>query len=86
MKILQKFLIVIVFLLLGACALRSFAIYNDFTRHPDLYATYSEPWYLSIILTVAFTVVLIAIITVIYFAIGYIIKKRNNKSNKQLGI
>ena len=78
MKRLQKFLIVIISLLLGACAFRSFAIYNDFTRHPELYATYSAPWYTSIIVTVVITLVLIAIITVIYFIVGYINKKRNN--------
>lgn len=82
MKRLQKVLIVTNFLLLVACAFRSFAIYNDFTRHPDLYATYSSPWYSSIIVTVAITLVLIAIITVIYFIVGYINKKQNNKSVK----
>lgn len=86
MKRLRNFLLVLIFILLGACAFRSFAIYNDFTRHPDLYATYSAPWYLSIILTVIFTVALIAIITVIYFIVGYIIKKLNNKYDKQLGM
>ena len=79
MKRLRRFLIVLIFLLLGACAFRSFAIYNDFTRHPDLYATYSAPWYASIIVTVVITLVLIVIITIIYFVIGCIIKNRNNK-------
>ena len=82
MKRLQKFLIITISLLLGACAFRSFAIYNDFTRHPDLYATYSSPWYSSIIVTIAITLVLIATITVIYFIVGYINKKRINKSDK----
>ena len=79
MKLLRRFLIVLIFLLLGACAFRSFAIYNDFTRHPDLYATYSAPWYASIIVTVVITLVLIVIITIIYFVIGCINKNRNNK-------
>ena len=79
MKRLRRFLIVLIFLLLGACAFRSFAIYNDFTRHPDLYATYSAPCYASIIVTVVITLVLIVIITIIYFVIGCIIKNRNNK-------
>lgn len=78
----QKLLLVLVFLLSGACAFRSFTIYNDFTRHPDLYATYSAPWYSSFILTVVITLVLIAIITVVYLIIGYIIKKRKNKFDK----
>ena len=79
MKGLRIFLVFLIFLLLGACAFRSFAIYNDFTRHLDLYATYSAPWYASIILTVVVTLVLIVIITIIYFVIGCIIKNRNNK-------
>ena len=82
MKRLQKFLLVLIFLLLGACTFRSFAIYNDFTRHPDLYATYSTPWYSSIILTVFITLLLITIITMFYFILGFIIKKRKNKPNK----
>ena len=76
MKRLQKFLIVIISLLLGACAFRSFAIYNDFTRHPELYATYSAPWYTSIIVTVVISILLVLIILTIYFVIGYFIKKR----------
>lgn len=79
MKRLRRFLIVLIFLLLGVCAFRSFAIYNDFTSHPDLYATYSAPWYASIIVTVVITLVLIVIITIIYFVIGCINKNRNNK-------
>ena len=82
MERLRRFLVVLIFILLGACAFRSFAIYNDFTRHPDLYATYSAPWYASIIVTVVITLVLIAIITVIYFIVGYINNKRNNKYDK----
>ena len=79
MKMLRKILMVLILILLGACAFRSFAIYNDFTRHPELYATYSTPWYTSIIVTVVITIVLVLIISIIYFAIGYIIKKRNKK-------
>lgn len=82
MKRLRRFLVVLIFLLLVACAFRSFAIYNDFRRHPDLYATYSAPWYSSIVLTVVVTLILIAIITVNYFIVGYINKKRNNKYDK----
>ena len=82
MKGLRRFLVVLIFILLGACAFRSFAIYNDFIRHPELYATYSTPWYTSVIVTVVITILLVVIISIIYFLIGYIIKKRNNKLNR----
>ena len=59
-----------------ACFLRVFAIYNDFTRHPDLYATYSAPWYTSIIVTAAITAVMVVITAIIYLAVGRIVKKR----------
>ncbi len=82
MKGLRRFLIVLIFILLGACAFRSLAVYIDFTRHRELYAAYSAPWYTSVILTIVITLVLIAIIAVIYFVISYIIKKRNDTLNR----
>ena len=68
-----KFLIVF---LLAACSFRSFAIYNDFKRHPDLYASYSAPWYTDIVVTVIITTFLIAISVAAYL----IIKRTANKS------
>ena len=82
MRGLRRFIATLIFILLGACAFHAYAIYNDFTRHPDLYAIYSAPWYLSIIFTAVITLVLIAIIIVIYFVISYIVKKRKNKSDE----
>ena len=79
MKRLRNFLIVLIFILSVACVFRSFAIYNDFIRHPELYASYSAPWYTGIIATVTITAVLVAIILTVYFIIGNFIKKRKNK-------
>lgn len=75
MKRFQKILLIFIFVQIAACLLRAFAIYNDFTRHPDLYATYSAPWYMSIIVTAAVTAVMVVITTIIYLAVGRIIKK-----------
>ena len=82
MKILRRISLIVGFLLLGGCVFRSFAIYNSFTRHRQLYATYSSPWYTDIIITIIITLALIAVIAVVNFIVGFIIKKRNNRSNK----
>ena len=83
MKGLRRFLVVFIFLLLGACAFRSFAIYNSFIRHPDLYATDSTPWYWSIMVTVVITLALIAIPAILCCVIGYRLKKQKNKPNEK---
>ena len=75
MKRFQKILLILIFVQIGACLLRAFAIYNDFTRHPDLYATYSAPWYTGILVTAAVTAVMVLVTVIIYFAVGRIIKK-----------
>ena len=76
MKKLHKFLKVFIFVQLGGCTARVFQQYNDFARHPDLYATYSASWYTGVIITVALTAVTVTVTTVAYFVVGRIIKKR----------
>lgn len=81
MKGLRKFLGVFDFVLIVACAFRVFAIYNDYTRHPELYATYGTPWYSSIIITAVFTAAIVLITTIAYFVVGHIISKRVLRQN-----
>ena len=76
MKRLQMFLKVFVFVLICACSFRVFAIYNDFTRHTELYATYSAPWYADIISTVVITAILVLSAIITYCIAGHVIKKR----------
>ena len=76
MKRFRKFLSIFNFVLIFACAFRVFAIYNNYTRHRELYATYSAPWYSSIIVTIILTVVMVLITTIVRFVVGQIIKKR----------
>lgn len=79
MKRFRKILSVLDFVLILACAFRVFAIYNDYTRHTELYTTYSAPWYSSIITTVILTAVMVLIVHIVYFVVGYIIKKRKQE-------
>ena len=78
MKILHKLIYSFIWIEILACAYRVFALYNDYTRHVDLYATYSAPWYSQIVVTVILTAVMVLITTIIYFIVGYIIKKHQN--------
>ncbi len=82
MKKLQRFLLLVIFALLGACAFRSFAIYYDFIKHPELYEIQSAPWYTSILLNVSITGIVVVIIAIIYCIIGLLIKKQSRKSKK----
>ena len=76
MRKMQKVLKILIFVELGACLLRVLALYNDFTRHRELYATYSAPWYKDIIITAAITVIMVAITATAYFIIRGRVKKR----------
>ena len=64
-------------LLVLACAFRSLAIYLDYTRHPQLYAVYSAPWYTDILVTVILTAVGILITGIIGFSVGWLCKRRS---------
>ena len=75
MKLFQKILLILNFVQIGACLLRAFAIYNDFTRHPDLYATYSAPWYTGILVTAAVTAVMVLVTLTTYFIVGHIVRR-----------
>ena len=76
MKKLSKILKAFVFVLLAACAFRVFALYNDYRRHIDSYAAYSVPWYTDAIITVIFTVILAALISVVCFILNRMEKKK----------
>ena len=79
MKELHKFLKVFIFVQLGACSGRVLQKYLDFIKHPELYASYSAPWYTGITLTVILTAITVLITAIAYFVVGHIIKKRNKE-------
>lgn len=81
MKELHRFLKVFIFVQLGACTGRIFQVYNDYSRHRELYESQSAPWYKDIILAVILTAVTVLITTIAYFIVGYIIKKRKQDQN-----
>ena len=83
MKKLKKFLIFIIFGQIGACLGHMFAIYNNYLRHPDLYAMYSAPWYVNLILTVVFTGIGVVITGIVYFILGYIAKKHEQRQSEE---
>ena len=76
MKELHKFLKIFIFVQLGACCGRVLAKYLDFVKHPKLYAMQAVPWYVSIMLTVILSAIMIAITTIAYFIVGRIIRHR----------
>ena len=82
MKKLKKFLIFIIFGQIGACLGHMFAIYNNYLRHPDLYAMYSAPWYVDLIPTAVFTGIGVVITGIVYFILGHIAKKREDDNDE----
>ena len=82
MKRLHKFLKIFIFVQLGACAYRVFALYNDYLRHTDLYTTYSAPWYTDIIITIVITGIMVLLTWIACFVVGRVIKKRDESSEK----
>lgn len=79
MKELHKFLKALLFVQLGACTARVIERYMDYTKHPELYAAQSAPWYSGIMLTVLLFAATILITTIAYFVVGYLIKKRSDQ-------
>ena len=73
MKELHKFLKVFIFVQLGACCGRVLAKYLDFVKHPELYAMQSTPWYVSIMLTVMLSAIMIILTTIAYYIVCRII-------------
>lgn len=82
MKKLKKFLIFVIFGQIGACLGHMLAIYNNYLRHPDLYAMYSAPWYVELIPTAVFTGIGVVITGIVYFIVGYIAKKREQRQEE----
>ena len=83
MKKLKKFLIFVIFGQIGACLGHMLAIYNNYLRHPDLYAMYSAPWYVDLIPTAVFTGIGVVITGIVYFILGYIAKKREQRQSEE---
>ena len=83
MKKLKKFLIFIIFGQIGACLGHMFAIYNNYLRHPDLYAIYSAPWYVDLIPTAVFTGIGVVITGIVYFIVGYIVNKHEQRQREK---
>ena len=83
MKKVKKFLIFIIFGQIGACLGHMFAIYNNYLRHPDLYAMYSAPWYVDLIPTAVFTGIGVVITGIVYFIVGHIAKKRERRHSEE---
>ena len=81
MKELHRFFKVFIFVQLGAFTARVFQVYNDYSRHRELYESQSAPWYTDIILTAILTAITVSITIIAYFIIGHIIKKRNQEQN-----
>jgi len=81
-KDLHKFLRVFIWVQLGACSGRVLQKYLHFVNHPEVYASYSAPWYTGITVTVLFTAITVLLTTIAYFVVGRIIKKREqNETN-----
>ena len=82
MKGLHKFLKVFIWLQFGSCCGRVLQMYLDFLNHPEIYASYSAPWYTGITITVILTAITVVITTIAYYIVGHIIKKREeNKTD-----
>lgn len=79
MKGLHKFLKLFIFAQLGACVGRVLQKYLDFVNNPELYASYSAPWYKGVALSVILTAIMVTITTIVYFVVGHILKKRKHE-------
>ena len=71
MKKLNQILNVIIGAFVGTFIGRGIYVVWNFNTHPELYAMYSAPWYTSILVDGAFTVVVLLICFVIKAIIKY---------------
>lgn len=79
MEKLQKFLKAFIFVQPGIFLINALVQYIDYVKHPDVYMTWSAPWYLEIQITAIITAITVAITAVAYIAVGKLIKKRKDK-------
>ncbi len=61
MKRLNQFLNILIGAFVGVFIGHGIYVYWDFKTHPDLYAAWSAPWYTSILVYGAFTLVVVVV-------------------------
>ena len=76
-KKIRKFFIFFIAAQIGCCLGRVLAVYNDYLRHPQLYAINSAPWYVYLIPTIVITGVMVLTTAIVYFIISFVIKKKH---------
>ena len=77
MEKLHKFLKGLIFVELGACIGRVLVKYLHYVGHPIQYLANSAPWYIDT--AVILMVITILVTTIVYFVVGYILKKHNQE-------
>ncbi len=75
MKKINAILNVVIGAFVGVFIGRSIYVYWDFKTHPDLYAAQSAPWYTSILVSGAFTVIVVLLAFIIKLVIRKYMKK-----------
>ncbi len=78
MEKLQKFLKAFIFVQPGIFLINALMQCIDYVKHPEVYMTWSAPWYTEIQITAIITAITVAITVVAYVAVGKIIKKRKD--------
>ena len=76
MEKLQKFLKAFIFVQPGIFLINALMQYIDYVKHPDVYMTWSAPWYTEIQITAIITAITVTITVIAYIAIGKLIEKR----------
>ena len=76
---LHKFLKVFIFVQLGSSSARIIAKYIHYVKHPEIYASYSAPWYTDIVITAVLTAITVILTAIAYFIVGHIISKNKKE-------
>ena len=77
MEKLHKVLKGLIFVESGACVGRVLVKYLHYVGHPIQNLVNSAPWYIDIV--VILMVITVLVTTIVYFVIGYIMKKHNQE-------
>ncbi len=76
MKRLNQFLNILIGAFVGVFIGHGIYVYWDFKTHPDLYAAWSAPWYTSILVYGAFTLIVVVVAVIAKVIIKKYTKKR----------
>ena len=78
MEKLQKFLKAFIIIQPGIFIINALMQYIDYVKHPDVYMTWSAPWYLEIQITAIITAITVTLTVLAYIAVGKHIRKRKD--------